>query len=299
MIMSMNFKTGKLEEIKTNDKALNLKRGDVIFWGGNMGYTSEKLVILNKKAGWENALNYEVVNLKGSESQKEYTPYIKRIEAHNIKEENDSSLWHRQHYFFTNETKTEAEINNILEFIPIAKARNEQEEQDRINAIHESGNLTKSEKISYSTKDIKKEVSAKLKKEFPKFKFSIRTEYNHIDLSLMSAPFKVFRNFEELSENAILKYLDDGRRTREELKEMTKTDNKQLNPYQLREDYDANNWRNGAFLTEKAHNVLKRAVQLLDYYNYDNSDSQSDYFDVNFYLNIGIGRYDKPFKEVV
>jgi len=36
-----------------------------------------------------------------------------------------------------------------------------------------------------------------------------------------------------------------------------------------------------------------------DYYNYDNSDSQSDYFDVNFYLNIGIGRYDKPFKEVV
>ena len=31
-------------------------------------------------------------------------------------------------------------------------------------------------------------------------------------------------------------------------------------------------------------------------YNYDNSDVMTDYFDTNFYLTLGIGRYDKPYQ---
>ena len=31
-------------------------------------------------------------------------------------------------------------------------------------------------------------------------------------------------------------------------------------------------------------------------YNYDNSDIMTDYFDTNFYLTLGIGRYDKPYQ---
>ena len=30
-------------------------------------------------------------------------------------------------------------------------------------------------------------------------------------------------------------------------------------------------------------------------YNYDDSDSQTDYFDTNFYYSLAIGKWDKPF----
>ena len=32
--------------------------------------------------------------------------------------------------------------------------------------------------------------------------------------------------------------------------------------------------------------------------NHDNSDSQSDYFDVGWYIDISVGTYDKPYKVV-
>lgn len=33
--------------------------------------------------------------------------------------------------------------------------------------------------------------------------------------------------------------------------------------------------------------------------NYDNSDSQTDYFDVGWYCTIEIGDYDKPYKQLI
>jgi len=35
--------------------------------------------------------------------------------------------------------------------------------------------------------------------------------------------------------------------------------------------------------------------QIANYYNYDDSDSMTDYYSVNFSLHLGLGEYDKPF----
>ena len=45
----------------------------------------------------------------------------------------------------------------------------------------------------------------------------------------------------------------------------------------------------------KAASFLKEAKQILNTGNYNNSDIQSDYFDVGFYININIGKWDQPY----
>lgn len=41
--------------------------------------------------------------------------------------------------------------------------------------------------------------------------------------------------------------------------------------------------------------LLKDALEALNYKNYNNSDVQSDYFDVGHYVDINIGKWNKPF----
>jgi hypothetical protein len=38
-----------------------------------------------------------------------------------------------------------------------------------------------------------------------------------------------------------------------------------------------------------------KALGIVQSYNFDDSDSQCDYFHTNFYLHSGIGKWDKPF----
>ena len=42
--------------------------------------------------------------------------------------------------------------------------------------------------------------------------------------------------------------------------------------------------------------VFKKIIAAMNDGNHDNSDIQSDYFDVGFYTDIKIGTWDKPFK---
>jgi hypothetical protein len=42
--------------------------------------------------------------------------------------------------------------------------------------------------------------------------------------------------------------------------------------------------------------ILKKIFNIVNQGNYNHSDSQRDYFDVGFYVNIQQGRWDIPFK---
>lgn len=53
---------------------------------------------------------------------------------------------------------------------------------------------------------------------------------------------------------------------------------------------------NHFFLDSYNHSeILIKIKEIANRGNYDDSDSQTDYFDVGFYLNIHVGKYDKPF----
>lgn len=48
----------------------------------------------------------------------------------------------------------------------------------------------------------------------------------------------------------------------------------------------------------KYSNVLERIYDICNEGNHDNSDSMTDYFDVGWYFDLSVGKYDRPFKLV-
>jgi hypothetical protein len=144
---------------------------------------------------------------------------------------------------------------------------------------------------------VAKLVRDQLKKEFPKCTFSVTSKYfsggSELTVALMSAP------FEAMVSNS---HWNDGYA--------------QLNHNQLRKTFTEqsggedhtictmNGWEvlpegvaisNGAYVTEQAWKVLARAVEIGQGENWDNSDISTDYFDVNYYFDINIGKWNKPF----
>lgn len=131
-------------------------------------------------------------------------------------------------------------------------------------------------------KQIAKEIRIELKKQFPDCKFSVAKESysmgQSLHLSLMSAPFEAVQSMTDINGNLHEKYYF------------------KLNQYQLKSDFDENrNICNGIKLTQKAWEVLKKATEIANKDNWDNSELQTDYFDVNYYFHLEIGKWDKPF----
>ncbi len=158
--------------------------------------------------------------------------------------------------------------------------------------------LTQGEKINLGTVDIAKRIRGQLK-EIKGCKFSVTSEYysmgSSIHISLMETDSKVIRDFSDIPETGTVNYLDG--QTIEQLERMQKERYHQLNPYALRENFDQDRWCNSVFLTEQGFQLLKKVVEIADYYNYDNSDAQTDYYDLNFSFGINLGKWDKPFKD--
>jgi len=151
----------------------------------------------------------------------------------------------------------------------------------------------------YNTKDIAKWVRETLRQKFKDLKFSVRCEYysmgSSIHVAIMkSNKTKFIIDPEKLTEDNISNSILSGR-TMEQLRRMQVANSHQLNQYTLREKWKPGSWCNGVFLTEKGHNVLQKILEIANKYNYDNSDSRMDYFDVNYYLHLNLGKWDNPF----
>lgn len=124
--------------------------------------------------------------------------------------------------------------------------------------------------------DIAKEVRGKLKDEFPECKFSVAIKrysgVQNMTVSLMTAPFDVF-------EEGVAKGYA------------------QLNHFALKEQAVERQFNcNGTILTQKGWDTMKRAVEIAQHRNYDNSEPMTDYFDVNYYFHLEIGKWDKSFQ---
>lgn len=66
------------------------------------------------------------------------------------------------------------------------------------------------------------------------------------------------------------------------------TENEQVNTYYLDKNYKG-----------VARKFLKKAKAILNAENFNESYSQTDYFHVGWYVDINIGKYDKPYKITV
>jgi len=143
--------------------------------------------------------------------------------------------------------------------------------QDKVRKAKKEGILKedggKVEKI-YDTKVIAKLVREFVKKEFPKSKFSITQERGRVMyINLVKAP------FDPISVKGHEKFGKDGRL--------------QVSTHPIE---DVN-------LTAEGQKMFQAIKDFTDKYNWDNSDSMTDYFDVNFYLHLNVGLWDKPFEQ--
>ena len=150
--------------------------------------------------------------------------------------------------------------------------------------------------MSYSTKEIAAHVRKQLKAAFKNCKFSVTMESfsmgSSITISLMEGNFRAFKTFEEQSDQAILR-MKNGWQTTEQVKEAF--------DYHIKNGYEQVNYHcleESTRYTDEAKAVLIAARSAALHYNWDDSDSMTDYFDVHFYLHLQIGKYDRAYKEV-
>jgi len=119
--------------------------------------------------------------------------------------------------------------------------------------------------IIYDLKIVNEKIRADLKEQFPNLSFSVKKDSRKIYITLVSGNFKAFKALTSAEER--------GYET--------------LNPYYIEDDPS---------LTDEAKNVMTMVKEITQKYNYDNSDIQSDYFDVNFYLGLAVGSREKPYQ---
>lgn len=62
-------------------------------------------------------------------------------------------------------------------------------------------------------------------------------------------------------------------------------DHEQVNCYWVHKHYEG-----------KARKFLTKLVKAMNVGNHDNSDSMTDYFDRGWYIDINVGRWNKPYK---
>lgn len=163
--------------------------------------------------------------------------------------------------------------------------------------------LTKSEKIDLGTKEIARRIRKELK-DIKGTKFSVTMKSfsggSEINVSLMESDFKVIKDFKDVSERAInflaLKRNEDVEQVRQEVKEEQNKKYHQLSEYAFQEEYDPNKFNNGVFLTKEGHELFKQVCAIISFYNFDESDPMTDYFNVNFYPELEIGKFNKDYE---
>lgn len=116
-----------------------------------------------------------------------------------------------------------------------------------------------------------KEIAQEIKEYFKPMakthglKLSIRTEYKHISVYLMSF------NEEIIKEDDFFKQYGY----------------KQINHFYI---------SSSESLTNAGKSIFGMIKSIIDKYHYDRSDIMTDYFDTNFYISFGVGCFDKKFE---
>lgn len=119
------------------------------------------------------------------------------------------------------------------------------------------------------------EIRKALKAAFPGYKFSVRNEnHSSVHVKIVSAPIDLIG----LVQKEIRHF---GRIVNNEISERGYC---QVNQYHIDTHFQP-----------EAAEILNKIVAICNDGNHDNSDIQTDYFDVGWYFHLSIGSWDKPF----
>lgn len=125
--------------------------------------------------------------------------------------------------------------------------------------------------MAYMNQERKAKIAANLKKVVPagwKYSLAVRN-HSTIVMNISAAPVNLIAAFKPS------KYFDPETATHAD-----------VNPYWFREH----------FANEEVLKAFEKIFAALNDGNHDRSDIQTDYFDVGWYVDVNIGRWDKPFQ---
>lgn len=141
--------------------------------------------------------------------------------------------------------------------------------------------------MAYMNQEKKKELAPAIKAVLKKYgvKGSIAVKnYSTLVVNIRSGKIDFFSDavaareerakFDDFASRAFERLVSNGRDGFEE----------QVNPYWFHEHYAG-----------KSREFLKELLAAMNNGNHDNSDAQIDYFDVGWYVDVNIGRWDKPY----
>ena len=125
-------------------------------------------------------------------------------------------------------------------------------------------------------------IRKELKKELPEYKFSV-TKHHHSSVTVAFMKGPAFAEFQSRD------------RYTGEFKDDVIEGHEQLNHHWAMDFYGE---KNGA-LIKKVEKIIKTApVKAGGREWYDKSDAMTDYFDTAYYMNIHVGKWDKPYEVV-
>lgn len=135
------------------------------------------------------------------------------------------------------------------------------------------------------TKDIAKIMRDYVKYAYPTFKFSVRApDYNSIHISMTQAPVNMFISIEEAK-----KILDTWGEPCVHSLHCVENKSVDVNHFYI---------ENNKVLTDYAKHIMIDIHEFLKAYQFDDSDSMTDYFNTNFYESLSVGSWNKPLEIV-
>lgn len=139
--------------------------------------------------------------------------------------------------------------------------------------------------MAYVTQDKKKELEQKLQLVLPKPAWKWTTKVRHsstLVLTIMSGPV-------DLIESAL----------RQQMEKEFGVESSTTSSIKQRRSFSPNIYYIADAFDTEARDLMVKVKEALNAGNHDKSDIQSDYFDVGWYVDINIGRYDDPFIHVL
>lgn len=239
------------------------------------------------------------------------TKYFKNVKSLEDLKNQFKALARKNHPDAGGNIKTMKEINCEYDALfPIWKNRHNAEEPQ--NQTTETADSTRRRfytewgwegsryNSSMSTTEISKAIKIYCKEKYPTWKFSVTSEYfaggSSIHVSVMEAPEQIFDL--ESCRKAYAEHLEaekagyyGGRGLAMDIEKMLADDNMHWQLHRVSDQYKE-------YFTEYGFAVLEDVYSFMQSYNYDDCDSMTDYFDVNFYSSFYIGKWNKGFKVV-
>ncbi len=122
-------------------------------------------------------------------------------------------------------------------------------------------------------------IKAVLKKYGVKGSLSIRT-HSSLVLTIKSGKIDFVENFIETDS----KVLHGRKMSQDQIDHIRKNQSVDVNPYWYHEHFSG-----------KAKDFLKEVLAAMNKGNHNNSDAMTDYFDVGWYVDVNIGRWNQPY----